>query len=197
MAELLGRRLARHLPLLDPIAEAVQPRVRAALDGNPRLRDALEGEWIGTPLHPPLTDVPIGAGTAAVVFDAAATLTGSPAMARAADLSLALGVLGSLPAATTGIADWRDLRDEPRRIGVAHALLNGSALVLNVASLGLRATGRRGAGKAAAGLAYGLQTVAAHVGGELVFRLGLGVKGPEWGDGARPAPAAAPATAAD
>ena len=36
MAELLGRRLARHLPLLDPIAEAVQPRLRRALDDNPR-----------------------------------------------------------------------------------------------------------------------------------------------------------------
>ena len=110
MAELLGRRLARHLPLLDPIAEAVQPRVRSALDGNPRLRAALEGQWLGTPLHPPLTDVPIGAGTAAVLFDAAETLTGSQGMARAADASLALGVLGALPAATTGVTDWRDLR---------------------------------------------------------------------------------------
>ncbi len=141
MAELLGRRLARHLPLLDPIAEAVQPRVRSALDGNPRLRAALEGQWLGTPLHPPLTDVPIGAGTAAVLFDAAETLTGSQGMARAADASLALGVLGALPAATTGVTDWRDLRDEQRRIATGHALLNGAALVVNVASLGLRATG--------------------------------------------------------
>jgi uncharacterized membrane protein len=191
VAELLGRRLARHLPLLDPIAEAVQPRVRAALDANPRLRDVLDGEWLGTPLHPPLTDVPIGAGTVAVLFDAAETLTGSPAMARAADLSLALGVLGALPAATTGVTEWRDLRDEPRRIGVGHALLNGSALVLNVASLGLRASGRRGAGKAAAGVAYGLQAAAAHVGGELAFRLGVGVRGPDVAVDARPVPATA------
>ena len=197
MAELLGRRLARHLPLLDPIAEAVQPRVRSALDANPRLRAALEGEWLGTPLHPPLTDVPIGAGTVAVLFDAAETLTGSSSMARAADASLAVGVLGALPAATTGATDWRDLGGEQRRIATGHAVLNGTALVLNVASLGLRAAGRRGTAKAASGLAYGLQALAAHVGGELAFRLGVGVRGPGRDDGDAAPRAAAPASAGD
>jgi uncharacterized membrane protein len=180
VAELLGRRLARHLTALDPIAQTVQARVREALAANPALRDALDGTWLGTPLHPPLTDVPIGAGTLAALFDAAETLTGSAEMARAADLSLVVGVLGTLPAATTGVTDWRELQDEARRIAVGHALLNGTALTLNVVSLGLRVAGRRGAAKAASGMGYGLQAVAAHIGGELAFRLGVGVK-EDWG----------------
>jgi uncharacterized membrane protein len=195
VAELLGRRLARHLTALDPLAQTVQARVRGALDANPALRDALDGAWLGTPLHPPLTDVPIGAGTLAALFDAAETLTGSSELARAADLSLVVGVLGTLPAATTGVTDARTLHDEERRIAVGHALLNGTALALNVVSLGLRVAGRRGAAKAASGVGYGLQTVAAHLGGELVFRLGVGVRGSDW-DRRVPDPGTEPRAAA-
>ena len=175
MAELLGQRLARHLTALDPVAGAVQSRVRDALDASPALRDALDGRWLGTPLHPPLTDVPIGAGTLATLFDVAETLTRSSALARAADLSLVAGVLGTLPAAASGMADARELRGEARGMATGHALLNGTALTLNVVSIGLRLAGRRGKAKAASGLGFGLQTVAAHVGGELVFRLRVGV----------------------
>jgi uncharacterized membrane protein len=195
VAELLGRRLARHLTALDPLAQTVQARVRDALDANPALRDALDGAWLGTPLHPPLTDVPIGAGTLAALFDAAETLTGSPELARAADLSLVVGVLGTLPAAATGVTDARGLHDEARRVAVGHAILNGTALALNVVSLGLRLTGRRGAAKAASGVGYGLQTVAAHIGGELVFRLGVGVRGSDW-DRRVPDPGTEPRAAA-
>ena len=35
------------------------------------LQDLLHGTWLGHPLHPALTDVPLGAWTAAMVLDAA------------------------------------------------------------------------------------------------------------------------------
>ena len=157
MAELFGQRLARHLTALDPVAEAVQSRVRDVLDATPALRDALDGRWLGTPLHPPLTDVPIGAATLGMLFDVAEIATGSIALARAADLSLVVGVLGTLPAAASGVADSRNLRGEAREAVIGHALLNGTALTLNVVSICLRVAGRRGSAKAASSLGLGLQ----------------------------------------
>src|SRR5215208_2554183 len=55
---------------LDTIADKVQPKVREAIGkGGVRVRNALDGTWLGTPLHPALTDVPVGSWTAALIFD--------------------------------------------------------------------------------------------------------------------------------
>ena len=53
---------------LDPVVKTVRKIVNAALGPQP-VRDALHGLWLGHPLHPMLTDVPIGAWTAAGVLD--------------------------------------------------------------------------------------------------------------------------------
>ena len=91
------------------------------------VRNVLDGVWFGNPLHPALTDVPLGAWTTALVLD----LAGS----EAADSALAVGILGAAPAALTGLNDWSHLKDDERRIGIVHALLNTMGLALNVASL--------------------------------------------------------------
>src|ERR687883_227533 len=75
----------------------------------------------------------------ALVFDGLDAATGSRAVKNAADASLAVGVVGALAAATTGLSDWRYLSGGSRRMGVAHGLLNTIALLLSVASLVLRA----------------------------------------------------------
>src|SRR2546421_7360711 len=59
-----AKRVADAAPGLDRVAERMQPRVRSALGGRPWLHDALDGTWLGVPLHPVLTDVPVGAWTA-------------------------------------------------------------------------------------------------------------------------------------
>jgi hypothetical protein len=97
MAELLGQRLARLLRGLDPLADVMQPRIRSALAAAPQLRNALDETWLRTPLHPALTDVPIGATTTAVLLDAAESVSGSADLATAADRALAVGVLGTVP----------------------------------------------------------------------------------------------------
>lgn len=57
-----------------PADERLQKIVDKALyaGGNPeaqKLRNFLNGTWLGEPLHVVLTDVPIGAWTAAMFFD--------------------------------------------------------------------------------------------------------------------------------
>jgi nitrite reductase/ring-hydroxylating ferredoxin subunit/uncharacterized membrane protein len=164
------------LSFLDDIAEEVQPKVQGAVDaGGTTARNALDGVWFEAPLHPALTDMPIGCWTAALIFDGLDVATGREPMRHAADASVALGTLGALGAAVTGLSDWRYLSGGSRRMGVAHGLLNTLGLVLSVVSLFLRATGRRNAGRLAFLTGYSISGMAAHLGGELSYHYGLRV----------------------
>jgi nitrite reductase/ring-hydroxylating ferredoxin subunit/uncharacterized membrane protein len=176
MAETLMQRVVDALPFLDDIAEEVQPKVQGAVDaGGTTARNALDGVWFEAPLHPALTDMPIGCWTAALIFDGLDVATGREPMRHAADASVALGTLGALGAAVTGLSDWRYLSGGSRRMGVAHGLLNTLGLVLSVVSLFLRATGRRNAGRLAFLTGYSISGMAAHLGGELSYHYGLRV----------------------
>jgi nitrite reductase/ring-hydroxylating ferredoxin subunit/uncharacterized membrane protein len=160
----LTKQLADLAEPLDRVSEPVQEAVRAV----PKpVRDALDGVWLGNPLHPALTDVPLGAWTTALVLD----LVGSPA----ADDALAVGILGAGPTALTGLNDWSHLKGDARRIGIVHALLNTMALALNVASLVARRDGHRGLGRTLSGVAYAGAAFSAHLGGHLSFGLGVRV----------------------
>ena len=149
---------------LDEISEPVQGAVKAVPQP---VRNVLDGVWFGNPLHPALTDVPIGAWSAAFVLD----LAGSPA----ADQALGVGILGAVPTALTGLNDWSHLKDDSKRIGTVHALLNSTALVLNVASYVARRDGHRGFGRVLSGVAYAGTLFSAHLGGHLSFGLGVRV----------------------
>ncbi len=176
MGETISQRLVDALPFLDRIADDVQPKVQEAVEaGGTRARNVLDGVWFEAPLHPALTDVPVGSWTAALILDGLDAATGSRAIKNAADASLAVGVVGALGAATTGLSDWRYLSGGSRRMGVAHGLLNTIALLLNVISLVLRATGRRNAGRLAFLAGYSISGAAAHLGGELSYNYGLRV----------------------
>ena len=176
MGETTSQRIVEALPFLDRIAEGVQPKVREAVEASgTTARNALDGKWLEVPLHPVLTDVPIGSWTAALVFDGLDAATGSKAMRNAADASLVMGTLGAFGAAVTGLSDWRDLSGGSRRMGVAHGLLNTIGLVLSLVSLFLRATGRRNAGRLTFLTGYSVSGMAAHLGGELSYNYGLRV----------------------
>ena len=176
MAETLMQRVVEALPFLDDIAEGVQPKVQEAVDaGGATARNVLDGVWLEAPLHPALTDVPVGSWTAALVFDGLDVATGKESVRHAADASLVFGTLGALGAAVTGLSDWRYLSGGSRRMGVAHGLLNTIGLVLSVVSLVLRATGRRNAGRLTFLAGYSVSGTAAHLGGELSYNYGLRV----------------------
>lgn len=176
MAETLMQRVVEALPFLDDIAEEVQPKVQEAVAaGGTTARNVLDGVWLEAPLHPALTDVPVGAWTAALVFDGLDVATGKKPIRHAADASLVFGTLGALGAAVAGLSDWRYLSGGARRMGVAHGLLNIIGLVLSIVSLVLRATGRRNAGRLAFLTGYSISGMAAHLGGELSYHYGLRV----------------------
>lgn len=165
----LSKQLADLAEPLDAVADPVQGAVRAI----PKpVTDVLDGVWLGNPLHPALTDVPLGAWTAAAALDVAGS--------GAADGALLVGVLGAVPAALTGLNDWSHLRGDSKRLGTVHALVNSLGLVLNVASVLARRDGRRGLGKVLSGVAYAGAVFSAHLGGQLAFGLGVRVNRTAW-----------------
>jgi nitrite reductase/ring-hydroxylating ferredoxin subunit/uncharacterized membrane protein len=154
-----------------------------------RLRNFLNGTWLGEPLHVVLTDVPVGAWTAAMVFDALSLSRSGREFARAADASIAIGLAGAACAAATGVTDWSDVDPPARRRGLIHGLLNLSATALFATSLIQRKRGHslshtqsgsqnkhsRAAGRLSATLGYAVMAYAAHLGGKLVYENRVGV----------------------
>src|SRR5437763_7120927 len=109
------------------IDERVQKVIDKFLYGGGRssaqkIRNFLNGTWLGEPLHVVLTDVPVGAWTAAMVFDALETFNSRHEFALAADTSIAIGLAGAAGAAITGVTDWSDVDPPARRLGLIHGL---------------------------------------------------------------------------
>jgi len=165
---------------LEPIADRLQPAVASALDHGgaigPEAAKFLHGTWLGHPLHAVLTDVPIGSWTAAAILDLLEENTGSRSMGRAADAAITVGLLGASAAAVTGLADWSKIGGgRPRRIGLMHGLLNATATGCYLTSLCFRFGGARRTGRQLACLGYIISSVAAYLGGHLVYKEQLGV----------------------
>jgi len=170
---------------VDKVARPLQKKVRQLLSspGGRVAKDFLNGTWLGHPLHPVLTDLPLGTWTAAVAFDAA-TATGRTDLDRGARASLLVGIAGAVGAALTGLADWSDTSKEQRRIGMVHAGANSVALLLMIGSVVGRGRGWRGAKlMSLVGLATSMS--AAYLGGNLVYRLGTQVDRTAWSGGLR------------
>lgn len=167
-------RLALSQRWAGPLAERLQPLIRRAV-APPIVRNALDGVWLGAPLHPALTDIPVGSWTAALLLDGAAVLTDDEALAGAADRALAVGTLAALPTAATGFNDLRDLDGQSRQVAMVHALLNVVGLSLSSASLAYRRVGRRGLARGLSAGGYLISSSAAHLGGKLSFGLGIRV----------------------
>src|ERR1039457_4176317 len=126
-----------------PVDERLQRFLDKALyaNGSPeaqKLRNFLNGTWLGEPLHVVLTDVPIGVWTVAMVFDALDLIRSRREFELAADASIAIGLAGAIGAAVTGVTDWSDVDPPARRIGLIHGLLNVGATALFATSFVLR-----------------------------------------------------------
>ena len=148
-----------------------------------RIKDMLNGTWLGHALHPLFTDIPIGAWSATMLLDLAQFNDESDGMARGADITMALGILGSTAAVVTGVTEWSDLDGIDRRVGLMHGLLNSGILLTNIGSLVLRLTGRRRAGVALSTAGYLASLFTAYLGGEMSFAKGIGVNHDAWEGG--------------
>lgn len=160
--------------------EKLQKMLDKALyaNGNPeaqKLRNFLNGTWLGEPLHVVLTDLPIGAWTGAMVFDLVDLIVDRPEFALAADASIGIGLAGAAGAAITGITDWSDVDPPARRLGLVHGLVNVGGTALFAISLLLRSKEHRRSGRVASVLGYAVMSYAAHLGGKLVYEHRVGV----------------------
>jgi nitrite reductase/ring-hydroxylating ferredoxin subunit/uncharacterized membrane protein len=163
---------------LDPVADVLQQAVaRVYASGGPTsqmVKKLVSGTWLGHPLHPVLTDVPFGAWTVALACDTLEATSQRPEYAAGADAAIVLGVGGAIGSALTGLSDWHYTRGRPRRVGIAHGLLNLSATGLYVASLVARQRGSRAWGRGLAFVGYAVAAFSAYLGGDLVYGDRLG-----------------------
>jgi nitrite reductase/ring-hydroxylating ferredoxin subunit len=161
--------------IAEPLSEAVVAAFRNAGEVGGALKDALHGVWLGHPLHPVITDVPIGAWTTALALDAKAASSGDQSYARAGDFALAVGLAGAVGAAVTGLTDWSETGGRARRLGLLHGLLNVAATGLMTAAYVLRRRGGRPAGQVCTLAGYGVAVASAYLGGDLVYGQRIGV----------------------
>lgn len=148
---------------LDAVADPIHGALDRRMPG--RVRSILQGEWLGHPLHPMLTDLPIGFWTSAWVLD----LVGGERSQPVADAFVAAGVAMAVPAVWAGWADWIELPREKRRAGLVHAGANAAATGLYAASLLARRRGARGLGVGLGHAGAAVATVGGYLGGHLAF----------------------------
>jgi uncharacterized membrane protein len=148
---------------LDPVVSKVGEVVNRVI-APPAARSFLQGQWLGHAIHPALTDLPLGLFTATNVLD----LLPVPGSRQSAQRLLALGLASAPAAAVTGWAEWSGARTRERRVGLVHAALNVSGLVLYGLSLRSRRRDRHGSGVALALGGSVASAAAGYLGGHLV-----------------------------
>jgi len=175
---------------IDETAKPLQKAVRDSFVGpvGREIKNLLHGTWLGHPLHPVLTDIPIGAWTAALVFDALESMSGRKECGSAADLAIGVGLIGAVGSAVTGITDWSETDDRARRIGFVHGVLNVVATTLYATSYFMRKGRRtRSTGVSLSMLGYAVASSAAYLGGHLTFGEQIGVDHTATADSKKPA----------
>jgi len=156
---------------IDRISGRLQEAVSRMVPAGSRTKDVLSGTWLQHPVHPPLTDVVIGAWVSGLSVDVLGGRQASDASRRL----VGLGILAALPTAATGASDWSDLIGKDRRLGSIHAVANSTALAVQTLSWLERRRGHRGRGVALSVMAVGVSSAAAWIGGHLSFGRAVGV----------------------
>jgi nitrite reductase/ring-hydroxylating ferredoxin subunit/uncharacterized membrane protein len=167
------------MPWLDKVSTAVKD-VAAKSFGKPgtptyKVKDYLAGVWFGHPVHPAIVTVPLGAWTSSLVLNLNWLSNEDEGVAKSADLMMWLGLVSAVGAAATGISNWVDTDGQEQRTGILHALLNSSALVLNLTSALLCMAGRRRIALAFSGSAYAITFYSAFLGGDISYSNAIGV----------------------
>ena len=139
-------------------------------------------KFAGHPVHPMLIVFPLGLLSTAVVFDIIYLIGNNPQWAVAAYYMIGAGLVGGLAAAIFGWLDWLGIPQGTRakRIGLWHGLGNMVVVVLFVLSWVLRRDdpGLPPTGAIVAGLSGVIVSLlTAWLGGELVYRLAVGIDG--------------------
>src|SRR5512138_405200 len=95
---------------LEPVENGLQKAVTNAFESagpfGRKAKNFLHGVWLGHPLHPVLTDIPVGSWTAGLILDIM-DASGARGCAKGADAALKVGLAGAAGAAITGLTDWQ------------------------------------------------------------------------------------------
>jgi uncharacterized membrane protein len=135
---------------------------------------------LGHPIHPMLIVFPLGLLTASFFFDVAFCVWRSGELAIVAFWLIAAGVIGGLFAAVFGLIDWLAIPAGTRAkaIGMWHGATNVMVVGLFAAGWFLRRPSPSLPPLAAvvlSGIAVALALVGGWLGGELVYRMGIGI----------------------
>ncbi|MEY2419363.1 MAG: hypothetical protein QOG90_2043 [Actinomycetota bacterium] len=152
--------------------EAVEEKVEAVMDQAveampAKARSFLGGDWLGHPLHPVLTDLPIGFWTSSFMLD----LFGGRKSRRASAAFVGLGVAAAAPTVAAGLVEFEKIGtdDDKRKTAVVHTVSNTIGTILYLWSFLLRLRGKRGRGILVALLGASAVTVGGYIGGELAY----------------------------
>jgi uncharacterized membrane protein len=140
---------------------------------------------MGHPIHPMLIPFPIGLWVFSIVTDLIYLWRGNEGHTdwiTISKWSLLAGCIGAVAAAIFGIIDWLSIKDrEVKKVANWHARLNILALLLFAASWylrtdnGLEMTGTYKIPMALSGVGLIAVVISGWLGGELVFKHGVGV----------------------
>jgi nitrite reductase/ring-hydroxylating ferredoxin subunit/uncharacterized membrane protein len=175
-------RIVRRQSWMEPLSDLTQKAVGGFYDALGKPGRYLKGLLSGTyvlrhPLHPVLTDIPLGAWTVVIVADYAAHFT-SAVPYSVATVAATIGLVASFGALVTGYTDFHGTADQERRFGCAHGLLMTIVVLLYTISVIGRLWLGEGSHAVWVGLAtagYALVLLAAWLGGHLVFGIGYSV----------------------
>ena len=161
---------------------------RPALTLRGRQFKGLRG-WSGKPLHPPLTDIPVGAYLLAATFDLISAVGHEQEWARdfyrAASFALIAGAAVSVLAALTGFWDWLRSTEpgtQARRTANAHAITMVTVTLIVATAIAVRVlaywdeASTPGIALAITLAAAGLTGVGGTIGGTLAFDYGFNVE---------------------
>ena len=190
MAESMVDRILRKQDWMDPVADLIQ-KVTGAIYGalgpvGSGLKDLMHGtKPLGHPLHPALTDMPLGAWTVGVVLDFAA-MANHLIPTQAGDIALVIGTVAAAGAVVTGYTDFHETYGLERRTGLTHGLIMTTVFLLELVSVGFRGWGSSGLHPAAVGLALIAVLLAAlgmYFGGHMPYAFGTMVNHNAWSEG--------------
>ena len=135
---------------------------------------------LGHPVHPMLIVFPLGLLATAVAFDIVGLAQGDASWFAISFWMIAAGIIGGLLAAVFGLVDWWAVRSGTRAkaIGLWHGASNVIVVLLFIGSWFLRRPAPQAPSSTALALSFIAIVVAlvgGWLGGELVYRLGVGV----------------------
>ena len=135
---------------------------------------------LGHPIHPVLIVFPLGLLTVAAIFDVIYVCTYNGQWSNLSYWMITSGIIGGLIAAVFGIIDWFGIPEDTRAkyIGLIHGCSNVVVVVLFIVSWFMRRASPAAPTMTATMLGWigiAVALFASWLGGELVYRLNVGV----------------------